>query len=426
MVSLLGNKTFGIGAWDRTQPVAGRAMTGGLAALVLAVSSCASSSSPQSAPIVSEDLLTQRQAVEDYPASAQRFQAMDDVFPVARVKATPGDPLPIEVSPLPESVRLGDLQLGLTDALTMTDTNAFLVIRDGALIHEAYFNGSNAETQFIGWSISKSVTSLLFGIALEEGDIASLDDVVEDYLPDMRGTAFEGVTLRNMLAMRAGTSYREQPMPDMPSHVDALVAQSIFENRKRFTDLSEVDVATAAGQGETFNYSTLTASPLGRVIESATGMSLDDYTSEKLWKPAGMQDDAYWMLDGPEGVGDEWAGGGFNASARDFARLGLMVLQGGNLNGLQIVPQDWIDESIHDLGYGPVLPGAPRGYGYQWWTFLNTNISEAVGVHGQFISIDPDTNTVIVKLSYWPERGSGKNAMMHHALFTAIRTAVSD
>lgn len=397
----------------------------GVVGLVL-LASC--STIPPSATFAapSVELIESREAVESYPASAQRFQSMREIFPVAIVEASPGGPLPVRESPLPESFSLGDQSLGLEDILSATDTNALIVIRDGVIIHESYLNGSTAETRFIGWSISKSVTSLLFGIALTDGDIESIDDPVEKYLPDLAGSPFEGATLRNLLEMRGGTSYREQPMFGQPSHVDPLAAQSIFENRKRFTDLSEVDVEKQGEPGDAFNYSTLTASLLGRVIEAATGVTLAEYTSEKLWKPAGMQDDAYWMLDGPLGTGDEWAGGGFNASARDFARLGLMVLQNGELGGEQIVPADWIEVSTVHTRSEPVIPGTPRGYGYQWWTFVGTEIHEAVGVHGQFISIDPFTNSVIVKMSYWPERGSGKHAMEHHAFFTSIRASMAD
>lgn len=374
----------------------------------------------------STDIVAARREITTYPASAKTFQMMDAYFPVAKVSAAPGVPLAETNGNFPKKFTIGGQEVDLESALVASDTNALLVLKDGAIVYETYLNGSDANTRFIGWSMSKSVTSLLFGIALSEGDIHSIEDTVETYLPDLKGTAFEGVTLRNLLEMRGGSSYREQGGNGVESHVDQLVAQSIFENKAHFTDISDTDIVRLNEAGVAFNYSTLTTSILGRVIESATGVTLAEYTSEKLWKPAGMQDDAYWLLDGEPGWGDEWAGGGFNATARDFARLGLMVLQGGEINDRQVVPAEWITQSSQHTHGGPVIPNTPRGYGYQWWTFLGTDTFEAVGVHGQFTSIDPVTDTVIVKLSYWPVRGSGKHAVETHMLLSAIRDAISE
>jgi len=101
--------------------------------------------------------------------------------------------------------------------------------------------------------------------------------------------------------------------------------------------------------------------------------------------------------------------------------VGLMMLQDGRINGRQVLSREWVEVSTHHEGAEPVIPHSPRGYGYQWWTFLDTEIFEAVGIHGQFISVDPATNTVIVKLSYWPTRGSRDFAVQNHELLTAIR-----
>ncbi|MCI4646085.1 MAG: beta-lactamase family protein [Hyphomonadaceae bacterium] len=397
-----------------------------LAGAVFTLAACATApTSPDVAYVVPDSSVEARSTVEAPERSAQTFQSIDEIYPVAVVAARPGAPLAEAPRALDQTITLGGRSLSLEDALTETFTNAFLVMKDGEIVYERYFNGADAETQFIGWSISKSVTSILVGLALEDGAIASLDDPVELYLSELEGTAFEGATILNLLEMRGGTSYTEQSRSGPPS-VNILANRALFQQQARFTDIADLGLERLHPPGEAFNYSTLTASLLGKVVESATGETLAAYMSRRLWQPAGMQDEAYWMLDGPPGEGDEFAGGGVNATARDFARLGQMMLDGGRVGDVQVVPEDWVAASTVHTREEPVIPGAPRGYGYMWWTFVGLDLFEAVGVHGQFISVDPVTNTVIVKLSYWPERGSGPRAMESHQLFTQVRAQLAD
>jgi hypothetical protein len=140
---------------------------------------------------------------------------------------------------------------------------------------------------------------------------------------------------------------------------------------------------------------------LGCILERAVGKTGAEYMSEKLWKPAGMETDAYWIMDGPDSVGREFYGAGLNATARDHARFGLMFLNGGVANGKQVVPADWVKEAtVPDDGYEPTGPGEDFGYQYQWWTLPDTDAYAAMGLHHQFIYIDPASNVVIVKASH--------------------------
>lgn len=372
------------------------------------------------------DNIEARRNVEDYSISSVSFRSIDDFFEIEPVATSQVLAAPIEtaLAPLSVSVELGGKTMDLTQALKYTDTNALLVIKDGKVVYEEYRNGSDQDSRFVSWSMAKSITSILFGIALSEGKIQSIEDPIEQYLPELQGTVFEGVSLKNMLMQRAGTDYKEWSLFGS-TDVDQLVEQSLFTGEKRFTDIQALKLKRKTEAGEKFNYSTLNSTLLGRVIEAATGMSLAQYTQQKLWIPAGMQDSAYWMLDGKPGDGKAFAGGGFNATLRDYARIGLMMLNNGFINGKQIVPQTWVKQSTQYLSDEPVIKGAPRGYQYQWWTFLDSNIFEAVGIRGQYISVDPDTNTVIVKLSYWPKRGGGSYARQNHQLLTAIRQSLA-
>lgn len=372
------------------------------------------------------DNIEARRNVEDYSISSVSFRSIDDFFEVEPVATSTilAAPLETAIAPLSVSVELAGKTMDLPTALKYTDTNALLVIKDGKVVYEEYRNGSDQDSRFVSWSMAKSITSILFGIALAEGQIQSIEDPIEQYLPDLKGTAFEGVTLKNMLLQRAGTDYKEWALFGS-TDVDQLVEQSLFSGEKRFTDFGALSLKRKTAAGEKFNYSTLNSTLLGRVIEAATGMPLAQYTQQKLWIPAGMQDSAYWMLDGESGVGKAFAGGGFNATLRDYARIGLMMLNYGFINGKQVVPATWVEESTRYLSDESVIKGAPRGYQYHWWTFLDSNIFEAVGIRGQYISVDPDTNTVIVKLSYWPKRGGGSYARENHQLLTAIRQSLT-
>lgn len=153
-----------------------------------------------------------------------------------------------------------------------------------------------------------------------------------------------------------------------------------------------------------FNYATLDTSVLGCIVERVTGRIGTDYMSEKLWKPMGAESDAYWIMDGPDDVGREFYGAGLAVTGRDHARFGQMFLQGGMANGQQVVPADWVTEAtVPDEGYEPFAEGAPMGYQYQWWTDAQSDVFMALGLHHQFIRVDPTNNIVIVKISYTQE-----------------------
>ena len=155
--------------------------------------------------------------------------------------------------------------------------------------------------------------------------------------------------------------------------------------------------------GQHYNYSTFETCVLGWVLERATKQSLAQFMTERLWKPAGMESHGFWMLDGAQDVGREFAGGGFNAVARDYARLGLMMLQNGRAGTRQVLPEQWVRESTHPALREAADPAEPAfGYHYQWWPIVGSEAYMARGLQGQAIFIDPGTGTVVVKLSYYP------------------------
>jgi CubicO group peptidase (beta-lactamase class C family) len=280
-----------------------------------------------------------------------------------------------------------------------TFTNAMLVIRDGRIVFEDYRNRMTPETRHVGFSMSKTMVALLVGLALERGEIASLDDPVTRYLPELAGTGYDGVSLHQVLQMRSGVDYQERyDFGENPSFAGRLHEQAIVLNRMRFAD-GALETTRANPPGSRFNYSTLDTFVLGWVLERATGQTLAQQTQERLWRPLGAEADGFWLADGPPGAGRELAGMGYNAVLRDFGRLGQLMLQDGRRGSERILPEGWIGQMAAMLPTGQ----GRGGYGLQSWQIDDEpGAYAAVGLAGQLIYVHPASRTVIVKLSYHP------------------------
>jgi CubicO group peptidase (beta-lactamase class C family) len=334
------------------------------------------------------------------------FQHMDQMFATRTVDAGENVwELPSKPVSLDGEYMLGGKKLDLEGALEATDTNALVVVKDGTVVFETYRNGSNENTRFITFSVAKSYVSTLIGLALADGAIKSLDDKVTDYLSQMKGTGYDGPTIRDLLRMRSGVDWLEVYEFGSDTQLTQVHDNSLVAYKYRWCDYAVNESKPGPhAPGATFNYATLDTSVLGCVLEKVVGKTGAEYMSEKLWKPMGMESDAYWIMDGPDSVGREFYGAGFNATARDHARFGLMFLNGGKANGKQVVPAEWVKEAtVPDQGYEPVAPGETVGYQYQWWTFTDSDAYAALGLHHQYIYIDPTNNLVIVKISHTPE-----------------------
>jgi CubicO group peptidase (beta-lactamase class C family) len=282
-------------------------------------------------------------------------------------------------------------------------TNALLVIRDGKIVFEDYRNRMTPETRHIAFSMSKTITALLVGIALDKGEIASLDDRADKYLPQLKGTGYDGVTIRQILQMRSGVDYEERyDFGDNPSFAGKLHEQAIVLNRQRFA-AGALETRNANAPGSTFNYSTLDTMVLGWILEEATGEKLETQLEQRIWQPMGAEADGFWLADGPPGNGRALNGMGFNATLRDFGRLGLLMLGDGKRGDTRIIPEGWMKQATTMLPTGaPAGQGYP-GYGFQTWQVDGEpGAYAAVGLAGQYIYVHPATKTVIVKLSYYP------------------------
>ena len=297
-------------------------------------------------------------------------------------------------------VEVAGEQAGYDAWAERTFTNAFLVLRDGEVVFEDYRNRMTPQTRHIAFSMSKTITAMLIGQALARGEIASLDDPAVRYVPALAGGGYDGVTIRNLLEMRSGADIEERyDFGENPSLAARIHQTAIVRNEARFADFA-TDIGRREAPGGEFNYATLDTAVLGWVLEEATGQRLEDLTEERIWRPMGAEFDAFWLADGPVGEGRALNGMGFNATLRDFGRMGQLLLEDGMANDVRILPEGWVAQ----MTAMKPLPGAERnGYGFQTWKLGNEpGAFAAVGLAGQFIYVHPQSRTVIVKLSYFP------------------------
>jgi CubicO group peptidase (beta-lactamase class C family) len=335
----------------------------------------------------------------DNDVSTLTFRSMDSLFTTRTVaRSGPVWALPRSDRPLDFTYTWQGATLPAERFLERTYTNALLVMKDGRIVSEVYRNNSNERSRFIGWSMTKSVTSVLIGCALAEHRIDSLDTPITRYLPELKGGGYDGVSIRHVMQMRSGVDYEERydfgnPGTAASNHIAALV-----RNTARFTDVART-LPRIHPPGEFFQYKTIDTAVLGWLVERVTQGSVAAYTARCLWEPLGAESDGYYIMDGPPGIGREFSGAGFNATLRDYARFGQMMLDGGVADGRRIVSEDWVRQSTQPNGPEDARRG---GYGLQWWTMGGSDAYAAIGLQGQYIYVDPATRTVAVKLSYFP------------------------
>jgi len=296
---------------------------------------------------------------------------------------------------------------------------ALLIVQGGKLRLERYGLGFDGDGRWTSFSVAKSFTSTLVGAALKDGLIKNMDDKVSDYLPDMKGSAYDDVSLRQLLTMTSGVQWNEDygdPQSDVArfnNHkpepgVDALVS---YMRR----------LPRAAPAGTRWHYSTGETNLIGLVLAAAIQKPLAQYLQEKIWQPAGMEQQATWLL---SKTGKEISGCCVQAAPRDYARLGQFILEGAQVNGQSILPEGWLHQATHkqaDIG----APG--RGYGYQWWTY-DSGAFAARGIFGQGIFIDPARQLVIVSNADWNKAGSANNPSFaaREDFYQAVQKAVDE
>lgn len=352
-------------------------------------------------------------------AASSLVSPSDDPMPLPRWQDAPAI-----------SYRWGFSSKTLDDFMADTKTTGLMVIKDGRVVAERYQYGRQPDMRFRSFSMAKTFTAMLVGIAHGKGLIRSLDDKAADYWPEIAPSAYGQTTIRNLLRMSSGVPFREL-YTWTPDDDIWLWGRVLFlpENRNRPEKIAEylnTKTTREVEQGQRFKYATIETEILGRVLSRAAGMSITQITQEWLWKPMGAESEARWLLAGADQ--GEGTGGSFNATLRDYARFGVLLANDGLRGHAQIIPREFLldatDAARQPAAFRPRHATPGMGYGYQTWIAPFKERTFALqGIHGQHIMVQPKSGIVMVQTSVNDQpsgRQDGRPYQMRDALWMGV------
>lgn len=357
------------------------------------------------------------------------FRNIDRLFPVNKIKAAAKNQvLPLPVADFQLRQKIVQLEwkdrgqsLNLSRFFDLNRIAGALILKDGKIVLEQYRYGNSEQSRWMSMSVAKSITSTLVGAALKQGKIKSLRDPVSLYVPELKGSGYQDASVRDLLMMASGVAWSEaysDPNSDRRRLLEAQMSQKPGAALEVMRKLPRV-----AEPGTVANYNTGETQVLAQVLRNATGRSLSEYLSERIWSRLGMEADAYWWLDSPNGV--EIGGSGISATLRDYGRFALFMLNQAKIKNEAILPDGWTYEATT-----PKLlkNGKPLGYGYLWWPAMDLAgqrdaAYSAIGIHGQVMYINPSSKLVVV---LWGAqvRPTGGAVSDNTAFFQAVGSAL--
>ncbi|MFE7721894.1 serine hydrolase domain-containing protein [Nocardia rhizosphaerihabitans] len=362
------------------------------------------------------------------------FRNFDRLFPTRVFRADPAKTTPLSQS----KKKLDGLRYNFNNAQRNIDNYVadnriagLLVLKDGAIAHEQYAMGNTESSKWTSWSMAKSFVATLVGAALADKSIASLDDPVTRYVPELKDSPYQENTIRQVLQMCSGLRWTSKPYTLYGDSDIAHLFQAAYTSRPGAVMDVIRNRPRVSAPGVKFNYANADTYVLGAVVAKATGKNLSDYLSEKIWRRIGAEADGYWMLDSPNGL--EMGGNNLSATLRDYGRFGQFILTGGE----EVLPKGWRDEAGSPQSpttqYGKLYEEPyPMGYGYQWWA-LPPGVGgargpaptfTAQGIHGQFLYINPSENVVVVQWAAWRESWESPKELEFLALLDGVVNAL--
>lgn len=353
------------------------------------------------------DSIGQRLAADltwSQPERDARFAAMETMFPVHVVRAA-GKPLPLP--PGPALIPVGRAR----HFLKQEHLSGLLIVRDGRIRNEAHGLRLTPAGHWTSFSMTKAVTDTLAGAALKNGTLHSLDDAVTTYLPEMRGSVYGQVTVRQLMTMTTGVRWNENYTSPDADNVRLYTFPAVPGKNSTVEYMRTLQ--RDAAPGSRWHYNTGETDLLGVLLQRAAGQSLAAQLSAAIWRKAGMQNDATWIASAEDPAGQEFGGSGLSASLRDFGRLGLWVLRGGD----GAVPTDWFAQATT-----PQVKAGNTAYGYGWWPQPDGSFA-ALGIFGQSLLMDPKRKLVIVMLGDWDKATSPEHAAARTAFWNTVKAA---
>lgn len=321
------------------------------------------------------------------------YQNIDQILPTSKIeKGSKMYPLVEAPIDLPNfSFQYKDTLRTLNSFMQETNVVGLIVIKNDSILLEKYREGTTPSTKWINFSVAKSVTSLLYGAAIQDGYIPTLEEKVSHYVPELKGSVYDSVSLRNLLQMSSGVAWNE----DARNLQSDLMRVGMMERERGWDGIVAYlsSLKRAAPPGQKFNYNTVETSLAGLILKRIIKKPLAEYLSEKIWKPFGMKEDANWVKS--RSIEMETGGCCISATLRDYALLGMFAMNNGvTREGKQVLPANWMKESTTPAK-------SMNSYGYYWW-LRESGRFFASGAYGQQIEIDPSQKLVIAVQSYWP------------------------
>jgi CubicO group peptidase (beta-lactamase class C family) len=345
------------------------------------------------------------------------YKNIEKIFPTRAIKHGPTvSELPRDTKPFDVSYDYKGAHYDTAAFMKANDSSGLIVIRHGKILLERYGLGRTEHDRWTSFSVGKSVMSTLVGAAIKDGYIKSLAAPVTDYLPELKHTAYDGVTVADLITMRSGVKWNED-YTDPKSDVNSFALQPARKDGMDPVVGYMAKLPRAHTPGTTFHYDTGETELAGILVSRATKKHLADYLSEKIWSKIGTEQDAIWMLDTS---GYEHGGCCISMTLRDYARFGLFFLHGGVVDGKGVLPESWVKDASSKHVQSDE---GDLGYGYFWWVHPDGTY-EAEGIFGQTIFIDAKDDLLIVTNSAWPVADDPKYWMAHDAYTAAVRKAL--
>lgn len=349
---------------------------------------------------------------------ARGFRAIEKIFKVETVRrGATVHALPVARTPITPGFEYAGRAWTIDDYMRAYRVSGLLVLRDGKILLEKYGLGRGPRDRWTSFSVAKSITSALVGAAIRDGAIRSLDDPITRYIAELRGSAYEGVTIRQMLTMNSGVAWNEDytdPASDV-ARAGAVVTEPGVNPMVSY--LRKLPRAQPPGRG--FHYNTGETDLVGVLVAKATGKPLSQYLSERIWAPYGMEQDAIWMTD-PGSM--ERGGCCLSMTLRDYGRFGQFMLDNGVARGRTVLPDGWVAQATRKQV--PIDP-ADRdgaGYGYFWWVPTSGRY-DAFGIFGQSITTFPADRLIVVQNAAWPAATGAELSAARNAMLAAVRSA---
>lgn len=333
------------------------------------------------------------------PVQVRTFRSTHQIFPTRTIRrAGAVRQLPFRKTQLENfTIRSRGADFDFFDYVSRNRVAGLLILKDDDIAFEHYDFGNDAATRWMSMSMAKSISTTLVGAAIKDRLIGGVEEPLVRYLPELEGSAYHGVSIRDLLQMTSGVHWDDthtDPASERRHMLELQIAQQPSSILSYMATLPR-----AAEPGTLWNYSTGETHVIGALLRAATGEWLSDYLSEKIWSKAGMEADAEWWLEAPGGL--EVAGSGISATLRDYARFGLFMMDGGVTDGQSVLPANWLTEACTPR----IIGGERLDYGYMWWPVAGSDggfqdqAFSARGIFGQYIYINPAQRVVITVLS---------------------------